>query len=215
MSKLKKLKIYPEGESGNAFEAMVNPSTINYSTEIKYVEDEAQGNFKSENKFDGYEDETIEFTLILDGTGIVGKNSKSVSDSIQKFKDIAFDYNGDDHEPNQVTVSWGETVNFDGRLKSFSIEYKLFTPEGNPLRADMAVSFVGATSPKKEATIKSNSSPDLTHIRVVRAGDTLPMMCQNIYKNSAMYIEVARVNGLVNFRQLEPGTEIIFPPLKK
>lgn len=215
MSKLQYLKIYRKSKKNDTFQAMVNPSTISYSTAIKYVKENPIGTTKTENKFDGYEDETISFTLILDGTGIIGKSSKTVVDSIKKFKAIAYEYNGDTHEPEYVMIDWGDTVYLQGKLQSFSIEYKLFTPDGHPLRADMQVSFVGATTPREAAAKESKSSPDLTHVRVVKAGDTLPMMCQNIYKNSAMYIEVAKINGLVNFRKLEPGSEIIFPPLKK
>jgi len=41
----------------------------------------------------------------------------------------------------------------------------------------------------------------------------LPLMCQTIYDSPAYYLQVARFNNLVDFRNLEPGTEIIFPPV--
>lgn len=215
--KLEKLKIYPADKSpSSAFEAMVNPSSIKYSTSIEYVKDEAQGNVKSENKFAKYGDETYEFTLILDGTGVIGKDSDSVTDAIKNFKKIALQYVGNKHEPNKVKLSWGNTIDGEEcRLKNFSIDYKLFDTDGSPLRADMQVTFVAATDLSKEAKVKKSSSPDLTHVRVVKKGDTLPMMCQNIYGDSSMYVEVAKANELVNFRYLEPGSEIIFPPIKK
>jgi LysM repeat protein len=68
--------------------------------------------------------------------------------------------------------------------------------------------------PKTEVKVKENSSPDLTHQITVKAGDTLPMLCQKVYGDRQMFHEVARVNNLLSFRHIEPGTELIFPPIK-
>jgi hypothetical protein len=47
----------------------------------------------------------------------------------------------------------------------------------------------------------------------VVAGDTLPLLCFQIYQESKYYVEVARINRLDDFRNLEPGRQILFPPL--
>jgi nucleoid-associated protein YgaU len=60
---------------------------------------------------------------------------------------------------------------------------------------------------------KAASSPDLTHLITVKAGDTLPLLCDRIYRDSGYYMEVARINGLSSFRNLQPGTTLKFPPL--
>jgi nucleoid-associated protein YgaU len=49
---------------------------------------------------------------------------------------------------------------------------------------------------------------------LVRDGDTLPLLCERIYGDPGYYIDVARFNGLVHFRCLEPGTRLHFPPLE-
>lgn len=51
-------------------------------------------------------------------------------------------------------------------------------------------------------------SQDMSHLVTVRAGDTLPLLCKRIYSDPAYYMEVARVNRLVNFRNV-----LRFPPL--
>ena len=51
-------------------------------------------------------------------------------------------------------------------------------------------------------------------VRLVRAGDTLPLMCYRIYGSAGYYLEVAAVNGIDNFRKLEPGSRVVFPPLE-
>ena len=58
-------------------------------------------------------------------------------------------------------------------------------------------------------------SPDLTHIRTVQSGDTLPLLAKAMYGSSRYYLVVAEANGLDDFRNLKPGTKLFFPPLEK
>jgi nucleoid-associated protein YgaU len=53
----------------------------------------------------------------------------------------------------------------------------------------------------------------LTHSRIVKSGDTLPLLSKEIYGNSAYYLQLAQANNLDDFRNLQPGQEIFFPPL--
>jgi nucleoid-associated protein YgaU len=41
------------------------------------------------------------------------------------------------------------------------------------------------------------------------------MLCYKIYGSSNYYLQVAKVNKLSSFRNISPGDEIIFPPIKK
>lgn len=100
-------------------------------------------------------------------------------------------------------------------LSELTLEYKLFDNEGQPLRAIGKATFSESTSPKLAGKIENLQSPDLTHKRTVQAGDTLPLMTERIYGDSKYYLEVAKINNLVNFRQLKPGQELFFPPLEK
>lgn len=67
----------------------------------------------------------------------------------------------------------------------------------------------------REAVEERNSSSDLTHYRTVKKGDTLPLMCYRIYGHSKYYWQIAKVNGLSNFRELQPDNELFFPPIEK
>ena len=50
---------------------------------------------------------------------------------------------------------------------------------------------------------------------MVLAGDTLPLLCQQIYGSATHYLQVAAFNGLDDFRVLEPGRELLFPPFAR
>jgi nucleoid-associated protein YgaU len=66
----------------------------------------------------------------------------------------------------------------------------------------------------EEALRAQRSSPDMTHTVRVKAGDTLPLLCQRIYRDASKYLEIARLNDLDGFRALAPGSELQFPPMR-
>lgn len=84
-----------------------------------------------------------------------------------------------------------------------------------PIRAVANTTFKGSIEERKRTALEKKSSPDLTHILQVKAGDTLPLMCKKVYGDPKYYLQVADVNGLGNFRRLEPGMELVFPPIDK
>ena len=60
---------------------------------------------------------------------------------------------------------------------------------------------------------RQSHPPPLAGKQPVKGGDTLPLMCYDIYGASGYYLEVARINGLTAFRDLAIGSQVVFPPL--
>jgi hypothetical protein len=135
-----------------------------------------------------------------------------VTDRVKAFLKLAFQYNGSIHEPNYLLLEYG-AIRFPCRLSSVDIKYTLFDRDGTPLRAELTVKLVADKDTKKRAKEEGKTSPDLTHARVVRHGDTLPLLTHEIYGSSAYYLDVARYNQLDDFRRLTPGQQLLFPPL--
>lgn len=219
MPELKKLQIsaYKDEEFsssvGSPFSVMINPSSYKRNYSINYNEEESEGKAAKSLKFKSYSAETVDIEFILDGTGVVDQSDKSVADRIDDLGKLAYNYNGDIHEPNYVKLKWG-TLEFNGRMTKLGIEYTLFKSDGSPLRAKVNISVQSHVSEKKEAKLANNQSPDLTHIITVKEGDSLPLLCSRIYKDSTYYLKVAKINGLTNFRNLKPGSKLHFPPLQ-
>ena len=219
----KKLKISPctVDDSGNvtvndgsSFEVMLNPSSYSHSYSIGYNQKEALGQLGSDAKFSGIKPEKVSFDMVIDGTGVVALiGVDDVKTQIGNLTDIVYKYDGSNHEPNHVRLLWGSLIFF-GRLESMSVEYTLFKPSGEPLRAKVKLSFSGFMSKEEEALRANRSSPDLSHLIEVKAGDTLPLLCYRVYKDCSYYLEVARINNITNFRDLIPGSKLHFPPLR-
>jgi len=197
----------------DTFRAMLNPSSWSHRHTISYDRKAAFGKASPTVRFSGTDEEEVSFDLVLDGTGVVEGATQDVRTQIERLKGVVYAYDGHQHEPSVVKLSWGSLVFF-GRLRGLSVEYTVFEPGGDPLRARAKLAFLGFMTEKEESLRANRSSPDLSHVVVVQRGDTLPLLCHRIYRDAAYYPEVARFNDLTDFRHLEPGTRIRLPPLR-
>jgi nucleoid-associated protein YgaU len=199
------------------FKAHVNPTSYTQSVQVSYSGKQAPGTSGAASNYDHTAPKTLSFDFLLDRTGAlgnIGTGDIGVTPDIIHFKKLTLNYEGEIHRPRYLKLIWG-TLIFDCQLKSLDIEHKMFSPQGLPLRAILKTKFVEFTENTKRNALENKSSPDLTHVRIVKEGDTLPLLTHRIYGDSKYYLEVARINGLTNFRRLEPGTELMFPPIEK
>lgn len=204
-------------EADDVFEALINPDGYALSYKLKFSDAaQGQGSSGQQLKYEYTEPEEINFEFLFDNSGIIDGNPRdSVADDLKRFKEVVIDYKGDSHEPRHFKLVWGENSIFKGRVTELSINYKLFKPDGTPIRASASVKFRSSIEEQKRAAKEDKGSPDLTHQRKVKAGDTLPLMSYRIYGDPQYYLQVAAANGITNFRQLKPGTDIYFPPIEK
>jgi len=216
---LEKLIIEPftdaeySASAGDSFTVMVNPDEYSRTFKIDYSKQQASGSSGSPMKYFKSVPETITLNFFLDGTGALSSDTATdVMTAMDSFRTAAYEYNGDIHSPNYCKISWG-TLIFKGRLIDYTVNYTLFKPDGTPLRAKVKATFTEATDPSTLASQEKKSSPDMTHVKTVVAGDTLPLMCQQVYGSPSYYLQVARFNQLNKFRDLEPGSQLVFPPL--
>jgi hypothetical protein len=203
-------------EADASFEALINPETYTLEYKLKFEAEPGHGSSGKQLKYQYTEPEELTFEFLFDNTGIIdGEPRASVADDIKNFKDVLIDYKGDSHEPRHFKMVWGQNSIFKGRVTEVAITYKLFASDGTPIRAIAKVKFKSSIEEQIRAAKEDKKSPDLTHIRKVKLGDTLPLLCYSIYGDPRYYLDVADRNGLGNFRQLTPGMDLVFPPIDK
>lgn len=204
-------------EADDSFEALINPETYTLSYKLKFSEGgQGQGSSGKQLKYEYTEPSEMAFEFLFDNTGIIdGEPRDSITEDLAKFKKVIIDYQGDAHEPRHFKLVWGENSIFKGRVTAVDFVYKLFKSDGTPIRATAKVTFKSSIEEEKRAAKENKQSPDLTHVRRVKLGDTLPLLCQQIYGDPRYYLQVADRNGLGNFRELTPGMTLRFPPIAK
>lgn len=220
---------FSEEISEGEFKSLLNPDRYTFNYKIEQNNNQASGTSSSAVRFNKIPPENLDLEFVFDRTGVVvdygspqtdaddkvyKDEGNGIIDDIEQFKRVVFDYNGDNHRPNYLVISWG-TLLFKGTLTEMSITYKLFKPDGLPLRASVNAKFKGFVEDNLRIARENNSSPDLTHVRMVMEGDTLPLMTYRIYGDPKFYLEVAKANKIANFRKLKVGQMIVFPPIQK
>ncbi len=207
------------------FKAMFNPESYSLNFQNVYSRKQGINTSGREAKYSLTLPEKINLKLILDGTRVDeyqnlistrlrGKKEHDVNTRVKHFLEMAGYMDGEIHEPRYLTLLWGDLV-FTCRLKSVNINYTLFDKSGIPLRAELDTEFFGDIHLPDRLKKENKNSPDLTHYRVAGTHDQLPLMCKKIYGSSQYYLYVAKANNLNDFRNLQPGQEIYFPPIEK
>lgn len=228
------IKAYSDEQFNNEvangeFQTLLNPEKYIFKYKVEQNQEQASGTSSSAPRYNRTPPEDLELEFIFDRTGVLvnyGDPSTAadnhlmkdegagITDDIDHFKRVVFDYNGDEHRPNYLIITWGALL-FKGVLTEMDLTFKLFKADGTPLRATATAKFKGFIEDNLRVAIENNRSPDLTHVRTVMEGDTLPLMAHRIYGDSKYYLEVARANKISNFRKLKVGQQIFFPPLEK
>ncbi len=231
--KQEKLKIQSYSDKGfsspvgNAFEVTINPETYTTRHRIEFSDTQAPGTSMPVLKFNKITAQEISFDFLFDSTGVIKEASalniavanpfekpKSVADEIDAFRKNIIEYRKEIHRPYYLKIHWG-TLLFKCVLINLDIEYKLFKPDGTPIRAVAKCTFKGTIEEDLRKALENKQSPDVTHERIVKAGDRLSLMTHNIYKQQQYLLPVAAFNQLDGFRKIKSGTKIYFPPVEK
>ena len=221
--KLEKLKIIAfentqrqPGQQKDTFVAMFNPASYSQVCSIPWRPKDALNSSQPELDYVGSLSNALTLNLLLDGTGVdpdaEGGEKLTVKERVQKFFHVTLKFQGEIHEPYYLIVEWG-ALQFRCRLSKVTVKYTSFDRQGNPLRAELTVEFLSDKSAERRSKEEKPASPDLTHSRIIRNGDTLPLLTREMYGSPDRYLDVARYNGLDDFRRLTPGQELLFPPI--
>lgn len=199
------------------FEVQVNPESYSQKYEVRLEKSQGAGTSAAPTRFSSIAPEEISLDFLFDATGAIEakfNRANGVGEPLAALKRLLYEFHGETHEPNYVKLLWGDAI-FKGRLASMEISYKLFNEQGVPIRAVARCSFVSSVSDELRIAKEDAQSSDITHARTIEDGDTLPGLCHEIYGDSVLYLEVAEFNRLTDFRSLETGAVVEFPPLEK
>lgn len=116
------------------------------------------------------------------------------------------------HAPPPVLFVWGP-LRFKAVIERLTQRFTMFREDGVPVRATLNVTF------KEYKTIDDqlnppNESSDWSKRRIVAENDRLCLIAAIEYEDPAVWRVIADANDIENPRLLQPGQEILLPPLK-
>lgn len=205
-------------QSGEDYTVWMNPEsykrTLNVSrTPVKEIRGKG-----STSSFSRIGQETLAMTLIFDTTGLLPSPLGSdrmpqsgivelLEPLVQKMAKVC----PNTGEPYYLQLSWAQ-LQARCVLTSMTVDYKLFRPDGTPIRASVALSFNSFSSSIALGRTSTTAAKQSTRFVIVRQGDSLPALCNRIYGRSDYYLDVARYNRIFAFRKLKTGSQLTFPP---
>lgn len=214
-------------KQGDPFTVLINPESYSIKYRVDQTESQGQGTSHPQLHFNKILAQDIHFDFIFDSSGVVVEpalinigivnpfaETANIIEQIETFKQIMLYYQSETHRPNFVALKWG-TLLFKGQMTSMDINYKLFKPDGTPIRALARVDFRGFIEEDLRVAKENSLSPDITHERLFKADDRFDLLVGKIYHNPDYYIGVAKANGLTGFRKIATGTKLFFPPVEK
>jgi nucleoid-associated protein YgaU len=230
---LQRLTLNPE--AGPAIEALFNPSEISVSRSASWHQ-ERPASYGGPNaatvelEFRSVEAETLSIELLFDTyesraamtfkdavaalvpTVVSEREATDVRRYTERVAQLA-KVHPHLHRPPACYLTWGAFHIFTGVLTSLDQRFTLFLEDGTPVRATLTCSFLGL-SPKSQRREGELQSSDVAKTRRVRRNDTLHSIAAEEYRDPALWRHIARANGIVNPRDLKPGTVLTIPRLR-
>ena len=211
------LKIIPLDDkglpAGVPFAAMFNPENIAINETLEWRTHPATGKAGVNPQYVRTDPRTFSIDLVLDGTGVNNNGVKiPVTAQVLLFRAATTAISGNTHRPNYLLVQYGTFV-CKCCLNSSTVTYTMFDFTGIPIRAKISASFTEQTPDVLGSILSMLSSPDLTHVVQVKEWDLLPYLTYKVYNDQRYCLQVAKANKLKNFRRLQAGSTLAFPPI--
>lgn len=117
------------------------------------------------------------------------------------------------HAPPPVRFVWGP-LRFKAVIERLQQRFTMFREDGVPVRATLNVTFKEYKTIDDQLNPKPNESSDWSKRRVIAQDDRLCLIAAAEYEDPAVWRVIADANDIENPRLLQPGQEILLPPLK-
>ncbi len=153
------------------------------------------------------EQETLELELFLDRTN----RRLTVEEDLEKLRSFVR-IDSELHATPVCRFQWGR-VKFQGVVASFRERYKLFSEDGNVLRARVTLVFKSYESAEVQQRELRRASPDRTRVRVLREGETLAALATEAYGDARLWRRIAEENDVDRPRFVPAGTPLRIPAL--
>jgi Contractile injection system tube protein/LysM domain len=122
--------------------------------------------------------------------------------------------------PPFITFSWGSETTFKAACTSLTVAYKLFRPNGDPIRADVKMTLKQAAPASTASSTGANLGTNPTTranaghgVHMVKDGDTLPSIAYEAYGDATSWRTIADANGIENPLHLRRGRALSLPRL--
>jgi hypothetical protein len=203
---------------------LFNPTEYSISKSNDWTYKKVKGKSFPKAQFGGGNPRELSLNLLLDAS-LLGEDEhvRDLTNDLFKMMDVKEGKTPGDTKavPPFVTFHWGEETTFKSVCTQLTVAYKLFRPNGDPIRADVKMTLKQAvtagtassnsTNPPGNPTTRANAGHG---VHIVKDGDTLPSIAYQAYGDATEWRAIADVNGIENPLHLRRGRPLSLPKLE-
>lgn len=205
-------------EGGGEIQCLFNPKDYTVSKTNTWNARPTPGAVAAEPQFGGGAPYEIALALLFDAS-MLGDGQR-VADATRALFDLMEASQGsgagsggqsNSRRPPKVTFIWGAFIAFEAYAKSLTVQYQLFAPDGQPLRADVKLSLLQADAGPPRGQNPTTRSDGSLGTHIVRDGDTLPAIAYQEYGDPTRWRTLAEANGIDDPLALRRGMALAIP----
>jgi hypothetical protein len=200
-------------DGGDTIECAFNPQSYTVTKTNVWNFKPSTGVDLPDGEFGGGLPQRINLSLLLD-VSLLGAD-QSVKDAADKlFKMMeAGGGGGGGGAPSKITFQWG-SVNLPKAVPvSLTVQYILFHPNGEPIRATVDLELAQGEKAQKGQNPTTRSIGG-TQVHTVREGDSLTSIAYDAYGDPTRWRAIAEANGIDDPMRLRRGRELSIPRLE-
>ena len=217
-----KAKLQIEGQA--AFDVLFNPTEYSISKSNEWKYEKVTGTTFTPPSFGGGNPRELTLNLMLDAS-LLGKTQhvRGITDDLFKMMEVPGGSQGGSTTaaPPFITFTWGTETTFKSVCTSLTVAYKLFRPNGDPIRADVKMTLKQAEPASTASSTGANRGTNPTTranaghgVHTVKDGDSLPSIAYDAYGDATTWRAIADANGIENPLHLKRGRALSLPRLE-
>jgi hypothetical protein len=216
-----KAQLQIEGKA--PFDVLFNPTEYSISKSNEWKFEKVTGTAFTPPQFGGGSPRELTLNLLLDAS-LLGKTQhvRGVTDELFKMMEVPAGSSGGSSQaaPPFITFTWGSETTFKSVCTSLTVAFKLFRPNGDPIRADVKMTLKQAEAASTASSTGANRGTNPTTranaghgVHTVKDGDSLPSIAYEAYGDATVWRSIADANGIENPLHLRRGRALSLPRL--
>ena len=205
------------------FDVLFNPTEYSISKSNEWKFEKVTGTAFTPPAFGGGNPRELTLNLLLDAS-LLGKTQhvRGITDQLFRMMEVPGGSSGGSSSaaPPFITFTWGSETTFKSVCTSLTVAYKLFRPNGDPIRADVKMTLKQAEPASTASSTGANRGTNPTTranaghgVHLVKDGDTLPSIAYEAYGDATVWRAIADANGVENPLHLRRGRSLSLPRL--
>lgn len=203
-----------EIENGPTIECAFNPNSYTVSKANVWNFVPQTGNDLPKAEWGGGMPQRVQLSLLLDAS-LAGPDQSVMgqADTLFKMMEKGGGLAGEGEAPPNVTFRWGRVSLFKCVPMSLTVQYVVFRPNGEPIRAIVDLEIAQSAQAVKGQNPTTRAITGLRMHRV-KDGDSLAAIAHRAYGDPTRWRAIAEANGIEDPFRLRRGSELTIPRIE-